>query len=145
MRVSQGFADCCVGRTRCSGTTEGQSPSSLTNSCWAPIYMFRHQTGSWCNLTVHCPICSKPDMTDKSPGLKISTRQYWVIVIAPPTSNRKYYCQQKASHFWSLSLQEIRIMWSTLYIQHLLMCGRGSPWQTNDAMPNRQWDNTTDI
>ncbi len=40
-------------------------------------------------MKVHCSICRKLHMYDKSPGLKTSTCQYSVIVIAPPTDNRK--------------------------------------------------------
>ncbi len=40
---------------------------------------------------VHCPICLKLHKFDKSSGPKTSTCQYSVIVIVPPTGNRKWH------------------------------------------------------
>ena len=51
--------------------------------------MFRHKTGSVYISSVHGPIWPKFLMFDKSPGPNISACQYWVILIAPPSGNRK--------------------------------------------------------
>ncbi len=39
---------------------------------------------------MQCPICPKLHMFGKSPGLKTSTCQYSVIIIAPPVGSRKF-------------------------------------------------------
>ena len=51
--------------------------------------MFRHKTGSVYMSNVHGLIWPKLLMFDKSPGPKTSACQYWLILIAPPTGNRK--------------------------------------------------------
>lgn len=59
------------------------------------ICMFRHERRSFCNLPPHCPLCPTFHMLDKSPGLKISTCPYWVIVIVPPIDNMKSaFCEK---------------------------------------------------
>lgn len=65
------------------------------------------------DFTVHCPICHKLHMHDRSPGLMTSTYQYSLTVIVPLTGNRKLaLCQQKSS-----DLHDIYIVWATLDIE----------------------------
>ena len=55
------------------------------------ISMIRHEKGSCYNSDIQCPICPKLHMFDKTPDLKRLTCPYSVIVIAPPTGNRKWH------------------------------------------------------
>lgn len=41
------------------------------------------------NFSMHCPICPKHEMFGYRPGLNTSTCKYLVVVIKPPTGNRK--------------------------------------------------------
>ncbi len=73
-----------------SETLSGGSSNSVAMAWW-PFCAFRHETSSCCSSPIHSPVCPKLHMFDKSPGLKTSTCQYSLIVIAPPNGNRKWH------------------------------------------------------
>ena len=62
---------------------------------WRRICMTRHWKTKYCNSTVLFPICPKLEIPHSSPDLRTSTWQYWLIVIAPPTGNRKSALRDK--------------------------------------------------
>ena len=55
------------------------------------ISMIRHEKWSCYNSDIQCPICHKLHMFDKTPDLNRLICPYSVIVIAPPTGNRKWH------------------------------------------------------
>ncbi len=53
------------------------------------ISMIRHETGSYYNSAMQCPMCTKIPMFDKTPDLKRSRGPHSYKLIAPPAGNRK--------------------------------------------------------
>ncbi len=52
------------------------------------ISMIRHETGTFYNSGMQCPICIKLHMFGKTPDLKTSKCQYSDVIIAPPVDHR---------------------------------------------------------
>ena len=58
---------------------------------WRRILMIRHETGNCYKFSKNGPIPTTLHMCHHSPYLNIPTWQYFLIVIAPPTADRKWY------------------------------------------------------
>ena len=105
---------------------------------WRRICMTRHWKTKYCNSTVLFPICPKLEIPHSSPDLRTSTWQYWLIVIAPPTGNRKSALRDKHHlihmKFTMCCLRHCARVLSSEFRFHLCLASSvGVPRSTPDA------------